>query len=159
MSTPRRGPAGTGDYEGHPDQSEPVEPPDQLNQAKDHSRYSDPVQTDPNVVTEQSAAAERRSQATAKISASIPAGSVLLTSRTPEPAPYNISLDGDNVFTGGRTPSGFIVWYCPIPLLERMRRHTLVVSGRVVLPEGMEAIEPAGDPKSAQQPSADQKGE
>jgi len=84
---------------------------------------------------DQNAVAERRAQATAKVSADVPAGSVLLTSRTPEVAPYNIVLDMDNVFVGGKTTSGFIIWYCPEKLVERLKRHTLVVSGRVVLPE------------------------
>jgi hypothetical protein len=103
MSTPRRGPAGTGSYESE--------------------------QEDPNAV------AERRAQDTAKSSANVPEDSVLLTSRTVETAPYNIVLDMDNVLVGGKTTSGFIIWYCPNKLLDRLKRHTLVVSGRVTMPE------------------------
>lgn len=105
MSTPRRGPASTGNYESQ-------------------------EQIDPDAV------AERRSREHIKAAdAGVPEGTVVVTSRTPEAAPYNIVLDMDNVFGGGKTPSGFIIWYIPEALLPRLRMHMLVKSGRVILPE------------------------
>ncbi len=111
MSTPRRGPAGTGGTEEKPAEKLAEKP-----------------------AVDQNSVAESRAQDTAKVSADVPAGCVLLTSRTPETAPYNLVLDMDNVLVGGKTSTGFIIWYCPEKLLDRMKRHTMVVGGRVVLP-------------------------
>jgi hypothetical protein len=99
---------------------------------------------------DQNVVAERRAQATAKVSADVPAGSILLTSRMPEEAAYNIVLDMDNVLVGGKTTSGFIIWYCQEKLLERLKRHILVVSGRVVLPEEKAEEEPEEEQQAGQ---------
>jgi hypothetical protein len=83
----------------------------------------------------QNAVAERRAQSSAKVSADVPPDSILLTSRTVEIAPYNLTIDMDNILVGGKTTSGFIIWYCPNKLVDRLKRHAMVISGRVLLPE------------------------
>lgn len=115
MSTPRQGPVGTGNSGVQDDLPAPLVP-------------DEAGEVDQNQV------AAQRAQGTAKSSAAVPPGSVLLTSRTVENRPYDIVIDMDNVLVGGRTTSGFVIWYCPVGLMDRLKRHVMVVSGRVMLP-------------------------
>jgi hypothetical protein len=111
--------------------------------------------------SEPNAVAEHRARAAARVAADVPPNSVLLTSRTPEPAPYNIVIDMNNILTGGRTTSGFIIWYCPNDLVERLKRHMLVIGGRVVLSESEEddgSVEEVSEPEPEKKKEPAKKG-
>ena len=122
MSTPTRGPVGTG---GH----------DPLPQAAPKAGDTGPAQPEMTDPPSPEVEAEIRKRATANVD--VPAGTALITSRLPEPTLFDIMIDSDNILTSSQTTSGFLVWYCPDKLLPRLKKHYLVTSDRVVLPEGV----------------------
>ena len=120
MSTPRQGMAGTGG--------------DQPPQADPNKKSADEPKVEMTDPPAPEIEEEIRKRAIAKLQAGADSG--IVTTRLPEPTPFDIIVDSDNIIQGAVTTSGFIVWMVPNKLMSRLKKHYLVTSGRIVLPEG-----------------------
>ena len=67
-----------------------------------------------------------------EVESKLPDGIVSFRSRSPEPSRFNIDI-GDQAFPSHPcNPPGHLEWHIPTSVADRVRRHHLVTSARVV---------------------------